>query len=133
MSDFTLEVCVPLYWHDRLLPWPKPVTGASSFILRFAEQLIVVTAAHVFRIYEAQLKQNGALICQLRLLPYDLANALIDITDDLDIATFRLSEAELAQIPGVPVDCRAQWPPPPPQGGSGLSLAGFPHLLLETS
>ncbi len=60
--DFTLRVCMPLYWHDRLLPWPKPVTGASSFVLEFVDQLVVVTAAHVFRVYEAQLKQNPTLV-----------------------------------------------------------------------
>jgi hypothetical protein len=29
----TLEFCMPLYWHDRTLGWPKPVTGASCFTL----------------------------------------------------------------------------------------------------
>jgi hypothetical protein len=129
--DFTLRVCMPLYWHDRLLPWPKPVTGASCFVLKFPERLVVVTAAHVFRIFEAHLKQNPRLVCQLGLLRYDLSNALIDTDDDLDIATFRLSDVELVQIPGVPVDCGPQWPPPKPECGRSLCLAGFPELIRE--
>jgi len=131
VSDFTLHACMPLYWHDRLLPWPKPITGASCFVLKFVEQLVVVTAAHVFRVYEAHLKQNPKLVCQLRLLPYDLLNALIDIDDDLDIATFRLSDAELDRVRGFPVDCRPQWPPPKPECGRALSLAGFPELIRQ--
>jgi hypothetical protein len=131
VSNFTLDVSVPLYWHDRLLCWPKPITGASCFVLKFEEQLVVVTAAHVFRVYETHLKRNPRLVCQLRLLPYDLPNALIDIDDDFDIATFRLSDAQLDQIPGVPVDCRLRWPPPEPECERTLSLAGFPELIRE--
>jgi hypothetical protein len=129
--DFTLSVCVPLYWHDRSLRFPKPVTGASCFVLRFVQQLVVVTAAHVFRTYEKCLRQNPRLICQLRLLPYDLRGALVDIDDDLDIATFRLSDAELNQIRGIAVDCRSKWPPPKPECGRTLSLAGFPEIIRE--
>jgi hypothetical protein len=29
----TLEFCMPLYWHDRTLGWPKPVTGASCLLV----------------------------------------------------------------------------------------------------
>jgi hypothetical protein len=128
VATTTLEFCMPLYWHDRNLRWPKPVTGASSFVLKFADRLVVVTAAHVFRTYEKQLKKNSNLVCQLRLLPFDLPKRLIDIDDDLDIATFLLAEDEL---PGFAVDCRYRWPPPEPQCGRGLSLAGFPELIRE--
>jgi hypothetical protein len=131
VSDFTLKCCIPLYWHDRLLPWPKTVKGASCFVLKSVQQLVVVTAAHVFRIYERCLKKNPRLVCQLRLLPYNLSEALIDIDDDLDIATFKLSDAELAKIPGIPVDCSLQWPPPRPDCGRLISLAGFPELMRE--
>src|SRR5260221_1344318 len=92
VSDATLAACMPLFWHDRELSWPKPVTGASCFVLRFVEQLVVVTAGHVFRIYEADCRNNQKLICQLRLLPFDLSNAGIDIDDDLDILTLPLTE-----------------------------------------
>jgi hypothetical protein len=75
--DLTLSACIPVFWRDGSQPWPKPVTGASAFVLSFAEQLVLVTAAHVFRIYEADRKANLKLVCQLRLLPFDLCYALI--------------------------------------------------------
>jgi hypothetical protein len=128
VSIATLDFCMPLYWHDRTLGWPKPVTGASCFALKFSDKIVVVTAAHVFRTFEKQLRQNPRLVCQIRLLPFDLKNRLIDIDDDLDIASFALMEKEL---PGFAVDCRYQWPPPHPECGRGLSLAGFPELMRE--
>jgi hypothetical protein len=128
VATTTLEFCMPLYWHDRTLGWPKPVTGASCFILKFVHKLVVVTAAHVFRTFEKQLKENPHLVCQIRLLRCDLPKRLIDIDDDLDIVIFQLTEDEL---PGFAVDCRYRWPPPHPECGRGLSLAGFPELMRE--
>lgn len=131
VSATTLELCAPLYWHDRTVSWPKPVTGASSFVLKFHARLVAVTAAHVFRAYQTQLAGNSNLVCQLRLFPFNLSTRLIDIDDDLDIATFHCSEPELNCIPGFAVDCRFQWPPPVPECGRGLSLAGFPELIRQ--
>src|ERR1700739_3766009 len=73
-------------------------------------------------------RKNPRLVCQIRLLPFDLKKRFIDIDDDLDIVSFELSEQDL---PGFAVDCRSQWPPPHLECGRGLSLAGFPELMRE--
>ena len=54
---------------------------------------------------------------------------MIQVDDDLDIATFDVSEIEFARIRGTAVDFRK--PGPPLRCGRGLSLAGFPELLRE--
>jgi hypothetical protein len=130
LSQVTLALCIPLHWHDRRLPWPKPVTGASSFVLGFDEGLVLVTAAHVYRAYERGVLKNPHLVCQLRTHVLDLRGQLIDIDDDLDIATFRLARAALDEIGGhaVPIE---KWPLPEPIEGRGLSLAGFPECIRE--
>jgi len=127
IAAFTLSVCKPLYWHDRKLPWPKEVHGASCFIARFRNRLIVITADHVLQAYHNDLERTPSLVCQLGIMPYSLNDALIDRDRHLDIATFVLSEAELKRIPGTAIDCTGQWPPPEPERMRAVSLAGFPE------
>jgi hypothetical protein len=130
-ADFTLRICAPLYWHDRTLPFPKELRGGSCFFLRFGAGLVGVTANHVLEIYRAKLKQTPNVVCQLRLMPFALNDAVIDSDDELDIATFGVSEDELTQIQGTALDCRRQWPPPHPERMGAVSLAGFPEVIRE--
>jgi hypothetical protein len=132
VSNFTLRVCTPIYWHDRRVSFPKDVRGGSCLILRFGERLIGVTAAHVLQTYRDDHAQNPSLICQLRLMPFALHDAVIDSDPALDIATFALSEDELGQISGTPIDCTGAWPPPAPTRLRSVSLAGFPEVLRVT-
>jgi hypothetical protein len=129
IAEFTLQICKPLYWHDRNLSWPKTMRGASCFVARFPTRLIMVTADHVYATYLEDLGQNPSLVCQLGVLPIDLNDTLIDRDQDLDIATFAIAEADLARIPGTPVDCTGDWPPPDPQRMRAVSLAGFPEHI----
>jgi hypothetical protein len=131
VSAFTLQVCTPIYWHDRQALFPKEIRGASCFILRFGERLIGVTANHVIDEYKKAQARIPTLVCQLRMMPFDLADAIIDSNDELDIATFRLTESELKQAKGVPVDCTNQWPSPTPDHMRAISLAGFPEIIRQ--
>ncbi len=114
VSDFTLRLSTPIYWHDRQEPFPKRIRGGTCFVLRFDSGLIGITAAHVLRVYEATRREVHNLVCQLRLTKFTLHQAIIECDDDLDIATFRVTEEELTAIGGAFVDCRGNnWPPPP--------------------
>ena len=124
---FTLKICKPLYWHDRNLSWPKKVRGASCFVVRFAERLIMITADHVYREYQEALERTSSVVCQLDIMPFNLNDALIDRDWDLDIATFAISETQLAQIPCTAVDCTGKWPPLNPERMRAVSIAGFPE------
>lgn len=132
VSKFTLRACMPLYWHDRRVPFPKDMRGGSCFILRFGARLVGITAAHVLQAYRDARAQNSAIVCQLRLMPFALHDAVIDCDADLDIATFSLSEEELKETDATPIDCTGQWPPPAPTRMRAVSLAGFPEKLRVT-
>jgi hypothetical protein len=132
VSNFTLRTCRPLYWHDRRVPFPKEMRGGSCFILRFGQRLVGITAAHVLAAYGRDRERNPATVCQLRLMSFALHDAIIDCDADLDIATFGLSEAELTEIEGLPIDCTGQWPPPVPTRMRAVSLVGFPEILRVT-
>ena len=129
ISTFTLRVCTPIYWHDRRQPFPKDVQGASCFFLRFEERVVGITADHVVDAYYAARAQTPALVCQVRLAPFDLDAALIDRDRGLDLATFAVSENEVSTIDAVPIDCRGNWPPPTPVRMRAASLAGFPEIM----
>ena len=129
ISTFTLRVCTPIYWHDRGQPFPKDMQGASCFFLRFEERVVGITADHVVDAYYAACAQTPALVCQVRLAPFDLDAALIDRDRGLDLATFAVSEADIRAIDAVPIDCRGNWPPPTPDRMRAASLAGFPEIM----
>ena len=132
MARFALEMAIPLAWHDAMKPFPKKVTVASCFAMKFRERLIGVTAAHVLREYQADRHQNPEVKCQLSSLPFDLEEAVIDHDDDLDLATFALSEAQLGAIKRGAFGCQEIWPPPTPERQIQVSLAGYPNYLFAT-
>jgi hypothetical protein len=130
--DFTLAVRTPVYCHDRKAPFPKEVEGGSCFVLRFDNGFVGVTAAQVFQAYEDARRTNCNLACQLRLMEFDFRDAIIATNADLDIATFKLSETELAEIDGTAIDCRGAWRPPVPTAMQEVSLAGFLEVMRLT-
>jgi hypothetical protein len=129
ISNFTLRVCTPIYWHDRRRPFPKDVQGASCFFLRFDERTVGITADHVVDAYHAARALSPTTVCQLRLAEFDLDAALIDRDQRLDLATFAVSEAQIAAINAAVIDCRGNWPPPKPARMQRASFAGFPEII----
>jgi hypothetical protein len=127
IANFALAACKPLFWHDRSVRWPKDVHGGSCFVLRFGNTIIGVTAAHVVQQYEAARAQTLALVCQLGNIEFDLAAAMIDRDDDLDIATFSVTSDQLKRLNGFAFDCTGAWPPPTPDRTRAISLVGCPE------
>jgi hypothetical protein len=127
---FTMKVARPLIWHDVRESWPKRLLGGTCFILRFDGGLIGITAEHVITAFEAEREKRGAAIgCLLRTVPFDLIGAIVDRDAELDIATFSVTEDQLIKSEATEIDCRPEWPPPTPDKGRELSLAGFPDEL----
>ena len=122
-----MKVARPLVWHDARQSWPKRLLGGSCFILRFDAGLIGVTAEHVIKAFEKTQIEGTSTVCLLRTVLFDLTGRIIDRDPDLDIATFAVTENELVKSEAIEVDCRSAWPPPVPDIGRELSLAGFPE------
>jgi hypothetical protein len=112
------------------------LSGGSCFILRFDAGLIgvIITAEHVIGAFERDGTNVATIECLLRTVPFDLKCAIIDRDTELDIVTFRVTEDQLAKSEAVEIDCRRErWPPPMPDTGRELSLAGFPEVLRKVS
>jgi hypothetical protein len=134
VATFTMKVARPLIWYDLRESWPKRLLGGSCFILRFDLGLIGVTAEHVITAFEAEREKRGAAIgCLLRTIPFELTDAIVDRDAELDIATFSVTEDQLIKSEATEIDCRPEWPPPTPDKGRELSLAGFPDELKNES
>lgn len=87
---------------------------------------MAITAAHVVRCFE---KAHAAATWPLHLQVADAALNLevIDISDELDLATLAIDDALLSRL-GKEVDPLSSWPPRVPQEGRGILLAGYPAV-----
>jgi hypothetical protein len=128
IHEFVVKSCKVIFWHDGCAPAPKPLRGGCCFVLRFRNKLVGITADHVVQAYRREKARLPTLVGQLWNIAFDLSERIIDHDTALDIATFDVSEWELSQIGGNEFDCRGSWPPPNPQVGNIISIAGFPEL-----
>lgn len=121
-----------LYWHLRDAPWPRKLRGGSCFAIRTSDRLFAVTAAHVIREYQATNAKGPGLIVQLCDSLIDVDAAIIAIDDELDVATFALTEEQLkATRQEAFNNVGADWPPPKPEAGDMIGLIGFPEVMRE--
>lgn len=133
ISELMLHVARPLIWRDVTQKWPKTLSGATCFFLRFPSRVIGVTADHVVQAYEEQRKNNPNIVCQLRNSDaFDLIAAIIDRCSERDIATFLVDDRILEMIDAIAIDCCIDWPPPKPQQFCQISACGFPESERKT-
>jgi hypothetical protein len=131
VGRLTMQVARPLLWHDLKEPWPKRLRGGSCFALRFDTGIIGITADHVIKAYELAQREMREPICLLRTVRLNLLEALIDRDAQLDLATFRVTEAQLNASEAIAIDCRDEWPPPIPDRGREISFGGYPEELTK--
>jgi hypothetical protein len=133
ITQTALQWARPIWWYDWQQPFEKlKITGASCFVLRFKTAYIGVTAAHVVnQLLEAR-RYTASLDCRLQLTPFNLLYTVIETNDDLDIATFRISEEQVRSSGVQAFDVSAKWPPEIPIGREmPIQLVGFPECLRE--
>lgn len=134
VSDLTLKIARPLVRYNDREPWPKSLSGGTCFILRFDRGLIGVTADHVISAFEEDKLKDVGMRCLLRTVPFDLLGAILARDAVLDIATFAVTEEDLAGSEAVVLDCRStSWPAPVPRRGDPISFGGFPANIAKQS
>lgn len=119
---------IPLFWGKSDLGISA---NGTAFILDTGECKFVVTAAHVYRSYIEQKHKEEVNFCQLSKLNFDLESRLISIpeSEEIDIATFDISDDEIESIgANVLRGSNQSWPPPRPNEGNMVVVSGFPGL-----
>jgi hypothetical protein len=132
ISQIGLRWGRPIWWYDWQRPFEElKITGASCFVLRFKDRCVGVTAAHVVRELLSARRGTASLDCRITLTPLNLLNAVIDWNEQLDIATFSISDEQVEASEVQPLDVSAQWPPPDGliEKQMPLQLVGFPQCL----
>src|SRR5262245_6898367 len=122
-----LSVCKSLFWHESTRPFPKPVTGASCFIVRIEGRYIGITAGHVVELFREARRANPAINCQLMHANLDLERTIVGRSEKRDVATFEVPPELIDEglRPGI-IDC-LDWPPPPPVKGAPAMFIGYPE------
>lgn len=114
----------PIHWEQRSAGGGVEIRNGTMFFLDAGRGPFAVTARHVYQAC------RGA-DCRLGNLPFDPEDRLISQHehpgDGPDIATFRIGADEVARLgKRVLAGGRDSWPPPPPEPGQEVFLAGYP-------
>jgi hypothetical protein len=128
--EFAASVTAPLFWYFRDDSGVKFKNG-TTFFLDAGLGVFAVTACHVVEECFKDTKSPTFLRCaiggQWPSIPISLGDRLIDAHHDLDIATFRVTPAEVKHIGRtVLTGYQNRWPPRMAQQGRGVTYAGYP-------
>ncbi|MGF6759386.1 hypothetical protein [Paraburkholderia sp. GAS42] len=117
--------CAPIYWFDLNSKDFAITHNGTLTIVQTPKKLLGVTAAHVLRQYEIDLKNGPCRVQLMNEVVDDLLERVIDVSDKLDVATFALDEDLVKRLGKTPLGV---WPPMPPQEGKGIMIAGYPAV-----
>jgi hypothetical protein len=112
-----------IYWHSHGGP---VLHSGSAFFVRTEKAIFGVTARHVYEGYLAS-TASEPMVCQVGGLVIRLEERLIAVGIDVDIATFRVTPAELANLGNT----TAPWPPQVPVEGAGVFVCGLPGFARD--
>lgn len=98
----------PIYWFRLGTKDFAIAHSATLTIVQTPQRLLGVTAAHVLRQYQTDLKAGSLRLQLMNEVVDDLCDRLIDVSDGLDIATFALDEGLVKRLGRTPLGV---WPP----------------------
>jgi hypothetical protein len=122
-----LEFAVPLWWVSKDQTNAPKLRNGSAFLVNQGHGIFAVTAAHVLAEYIAVKTTAEKIVCQLGSLEFDPEARLISRQEQLDIATFRVTDEEAKQIgKRIVLSDPPFWEPLAPGVGEFAFFAGFP-------
>ena len=122
-----LEFAVPLWWVFQDHRNGLTLRNGSAFLVNRGNGIFAVTAAHVLAEYVSAKANADKIVCQLGNIEFDPEARLISRNDTIDIATFRLTELDAAQIgKAIVISEPSIWEPLAPAAGNFAFFAGFP-------
>lgn len=126
---------VPVFWALVQDHTAAILHNGSGFFLHVEGPTLLVTAAHVVRKFEADRSAYGAAVkAQVMNVGFDLSKHVIDIDDEIDIATISVPANLPARVGKWVYQRQAdRWPPPPPMQGRGVFFTGFPAMYRSES
>jgi hypothetical protein len=123
----------PLIWTVRDSLGQSQIKGGSVFFLNTGKETFAVTAAHVvidfFNDIRSQETHCAIAADGKRPLRIPLGDRIIDGSPEIDIATFRIYEHELAYLGRTVLQgLVGEWPPRLAEVDGPVSYCGFPRV-----
>jgi hypothetical protein len=124
--------CAPLYWVTGRMPDRSPIAqNGTAFFVNAGQGVFGVTACHVVHGWIRARREGAGPLCVAtngNPLVIDWPERVIAAHSGIDIATFRISEQEVAALGKVVLTgYQRRWPPKPPAMNCGIYFAGFPQ------
>lgn len=130
--DILKSCCVPIFWGYNEISNFKILYNGTLTLVKTAERLLGVTAAHVIQKYQKDLKDNNNNKVILRLMNEIIQNLeIIDCNEELDLVTISINKniydrnTSMRSF-GKEVTPLEMWPPQAPKEGCGIIFAGYP-------
>ena len=123
------DLCTPLWWDvpEQLGPGGGRM-GGTVCLVHTGERLLGITAAHIHAEIAARLDEGLSTWCQLGGHTFDPVARLIDTDKHLDVATYDLSEVQVAAS-GHRAHRPPKWPPDPLALDDICVVGGYPWEL----
>jgi len=125
----------PVLWEAQCDEFVGTITNGTIFLVDYGLGCFAVTANHDYQGYLDEKAKVPGLNCWIApeafegggkdAIPFDLEERLIDLLEDPDIATFRVSEGEAEAI-GTAIT--TVWPPILPETGKAVLFSGYPGI-----
>ena len=139
-GDFGMEslksvasYAAPLFWVTVGDNGEYKINNGSIFFVDASEGLFAITANHVFEKYIEVKGSSSNIYCRIarncfdpiarETIPFEPETCLIDKDPEADIATFRISEADVETVGATVL---TTWPPMVPPEGLGVAFTGYP-------
>lgn len=117
--------CAPIYWHLLEPEGRRPIrTNGTVTFIQSEKKVFGVTAAHVIWGYLAEADRE-ACVLQVGLGTQHHSLDLIAVDDELDLATFEVTERVIATMGKEITPVSLPRPGDVPQEGRGILIAGY--------
>jgi hypothetical protein len=131
MTGLARSYAVPIFFAPPLSN-PGKINGASSCLLQLDSKNFVGTASHVLEGYEERVRLGERLNWQVgNLRPFDPLPRVAWRDRQRDIVLLSISDDEARSVGPCSISIPPKWPPPLPQEGDWVIMAGYPRALRE--
>jgi hypothetical protein len=127
LESIAKRMTAPFWWID-----PAPATngrqiGGTICFVDTGERLLGITAAHIHRALIDGKQIDPDLACQIGAHTFQAEARLIDIDDNLDLATYEVSKVQISAA-NADLHHATMWPPVD-LGGDKYFFSGWPWSL----
>ena len=134
-EEMTKAMCAPFWWSSKL-PVEREARVAANGTVCFINtgvRHLGVTADHVYRGFLKAKQELPDVDCQFGGNTFDPERHYIDSSpeDELDLATFEVSEVFVNSSFGHYHHNAIKWPPQPVRQGEAVMYGGYPQILRK--